>query len=88
MKTAIRMAVLAATFAAVPLTAALADRRPTGEEQAIIAQVLLSQGFTNWDYMEFDDGDGIWEIDDAVDQDGYRHDLKLDADFMIIDDRT
>jgi Peptidase propeptide and YPEB domain len=80
----LRMAALAAALIAAPLAAAYADRAPTGEEQLIIADILTSEGFASWGDVELDDDDGVWEIDDAVDQDGERRDLKLSANFEII----
>jgi len=77
-----RTAMLTAALAAVPLTGALADRPPTPEERQIIADVLREEGFTGWGKIEFDDGE--WEVDNAIGPDGRKHDLTLNADFVIV----
>jgi hypothetical protein len=78
------LAALAAAFAAVPLSGALADREPDPREAAIIADVLLANGFDSWGRIEWDD-DGVWEVDEAVGPDGRRHDVTLDAAFYIME---
>jgi hypothetical protein len=78
----IRITALAALFAAAPLGVALADRAPDAEESAIISDTLLSEGYSSWSSIEWEDGH--WEVDDAVAQDGEKHDLKLDQSFAII----
>jgi hypothetical protein len=60
------------------------DRPPTAEERSQIEEVLRAEGFMRWDDIEWDD-DGYWEVDDAVASDGREYDLKLDADFRIIE---
>jgi hypothetical protein len=79
----LRIAAFAAMFAAAPLSAALADRAPTAEENAIIGNVLFSEGFSSWGRIELD-GDE-WQVDDAIDQDGRSRDITLDQAFVIID---
>ncbi len=83
MSKTLRIAAFTAMFAAVPLTAALADRAPTAEENAMIGNVLFSEGFSSWGRIELD-GDE-WQVDDAIDQDGRSHDVTLDPAFVIID---
>jgi hypothetical protein len=63
---------------------AFLDRDPTPEERAAIEGVLIAQGFTAWDEIEFDN-DGYWEIDDAIAADGLSYDLKLDVDLALIE---
>ena len=60
------------------------DRPPTDDERAEIERVLTAEGFTAWDEMEWDD-DNHWEVDDAVGADGKQYDLKLDAEYNIIE---
>ena len=79
----IRIALLASAFAALPLTAALADRDPSPEERQIISDALRYEGFTGWGKIEFDDGQ--WEVDNAIGPDGRKYDLKLDRDFRVVD---
>ncbi len=78
-----KLALAAAIFVA-PVTAALAeDRAPTPEERAQIEEVLRSEGFSQWDDIELDDG--VWEVDDAIGSDGNEYDLKLNQQFQIIE---
>ena len=84
MKT-LRIATMAAAFAAVPLTAALADRAPSLEERQIISDVLRSEGYTGWKEIEWDDN--RWEVDDAIGPDGKRYDVELDSDFNILNSK-
>jgi|LNFM01.1.fsa_nt_gb hypothetical protein len=78
--------IVAATFfAAVPLSAAFADRAPTAYENAEIGNVLFAEGFSSWERIEFDEDDGIWTVHNAVDQDGERRDIKLDSALVVID---
>ena len=79
----IRIGAIAFAFAAVPFTAALADRAPTAHENAEIGNILFTEGFTSWGKIEFDDG--TWEVENAIDQDGRVRDITLDTAFMIID---
>jgi hypothetical protein len=67
-------------------TTAYADRAPNDAERDAIETVLRDAGYTSWDEIELDDGDDqVWEVDDAVGADGHQYDLKLDADYKIID---
>lgn len=68
-------------FLAAP---ALADRPPTLEEREIIQSALIAEGFISWKEIEWDD-DGYWEVDDALTAEGHEYDLKLDAEFQIIE---
>jgi hypothetical protein len=74
----------ASALALAPIAAAADDRPPTPEERAQIEEVLRAEGFTSWEEIEWDD-DGYWEVDDAVAADGQEYDLKLDAEFNIIE---
>lgn len=76
------LAAAVASFAAVPLTGALAkDRLPNPKERAHITAALKDHGFRHWRKIELDDG--VWEVDDAVGKDGRRHDVKLNRKFKI-----
>jgi hypothetical protein len=79
-----RTGALAAALAALPLTAAFADRAPTAQENAEIGNVLFTEGFTSWGKIEFDD-DGMWTVENAIDQDGNSRDLTLDTALFIVD---
>jgi hypothetical protein len=79
----LRIGAIAFAFAAVPFTAALADRAPTALENAEIGNILFTEGFTSWGRIELDDGE--WHVDNAIDQDGRVRDITLDMAFMIID---
>ncbi|WP_333829814.1 PepSY domain-containing protein [Pararhodobacter sp.] len=78
--------------ALVPLAAALAllaapalaDRPPTLEERELIQTALIAEGFVSWKEIEWDD-DGYWEVDDALTAEGVEYDLKLSAEFQIIE---
>ncbi|WP_419895924.1 PepSY domain-containing protein [Roseomonas sp. USHLN139] len=52
-----------------------ADRPPTGAERDRIEQALRAQGYRDWGRIELERG--IWEVDDAMDGQGGRHDLRL-----------
>lgn len=74
----------AAAALALLAAPAFADRPPTLEEREAIQGVLIAEGFTSWSEIEWDD-DGYWEVDDAIAQNGDEYELKLDAQFNIID---
>lgn len=76
--------IAAGMIALAPLAALAGDRPPTDEERAQIEEVLRAEGFTAWDEIEWDD-DGYWEVDDAIGPDGAEYDLRLDANFRIIE---
>jgi hypothetical protein len=59
-----------------------ADRRPNEAESARIAEVLRAQGYRDWRGVEMDDG--VWEVDDAVANDGSRHDVRVTPDDYTI----
>jgi hypothetical protein len=54
------------------------DRPPDARERAAIERVLRAQGFVSWEEIELDDDGPRWEVDDARDSAGRRHDVKLD----------
>lgn len=86
MKT-IRSGLLAMAVAgAVGLGAvALADgSKPDADELIAIATALQKLGYTSWDDIEFDEGKGGWEVDDAVGPDGKEVDLILDPDTLTV----
>lgn len=64
---------------------ALADRKPTPEEQTKIEAVLKQEGFTKWKKIEVED-DEI-EVDDAIDANGKQFDLELDPKTYAIKKR-
>lgn len=76
-------AALTAAFAAAPFGAALADRAPTAYENAEIGNVLFAEGYSSWGKIEFDDG--VWEVENAIDQDGKKRDVKLNESLIVID---
>jgi hypothetical protein len=72
-----RLAASALLFAAVAAPALAADRDPTPEERAQMEKVLRAQGFVQWDDIELEADDQLWEVDDAKTADGRSYDLKL-----------
>ena len=82
LRSAAYAALLASACAIAPITSALADRAPTPEERTRIENALRGLGFTSWEEIEFDDG--VWEVDDAIGQDGQEYDLKLDPETLAI----
>lgn len=67
-----------AAMVAAPATAALAaDRDPTPRERAAIEQALRAAGYVQWDDIELEDDNGLWEVDDAKAADGKKFDLRL-----------
>ncbi len=84
MSNILRTGAIALAFAALPFTAAMADRAPSAHENAEIGNILFAEGFTSWGKIEFDD-DGEWTVENAIDQDGNVRDLTLDTALMIID---
>ncbi|GEP10954.1 PepSY domain-containing protein [Methylobacterium gnaphalii] len=61
---------------------ALADQRLPADQQAKVEDVLKKEGFTAWKEIELDDG--VIEVDDAIDANGKKSDLKLDATTLAI----
>ncbi|GLS42657.1 PepSY domain-containing protein [Methylobacterium brachythecii] len=55
---------------------ALADQKLPADQQTKVEEVLKQQGFTKWKEIELDDG--VIEVDDAIDANGKKSDLKLD----------
>jgi len=79
----IKLTGLAALALGVAFTgSALADRKPTPEEQTKIEAVLKQEGFTKWKKIEVED-DEI-EVDDAIDANGKQFDLELDPKTFAI----
>lgn len=78
------------SFAALSLCSAAApaalagDRPPSDEERGRIESVLRDAGFVSWERIELED-DGMWEVDDAVDEAGREYDLELDTELDIIE---
>lgn len=81
MKHALMTNTLAAAALVLTSAAALADRAPTPEELAGLSEALSAQGYSTWGKIEFDDGQ--WEVDNALDTDGRRYDLKLDRNYTV-----
>jgi hypothetical protein len=82
---ALALALLAAPLATAP--SAWAAQRPTEAEASRIGEVLTAQGYRDWDKVEMDDG--LWEVDDAMDQQGTRRDLRLTpGEFRLIANGT
>jgi hypothetical protein len=85
MHKSIRMTALAALLAAAPLGASFAaDRAPSADETAMISDILLSEGFTSWGQIEWNDDQ--WEVKNAIDQEGNRRDIALDSQFVVLND--
>jgi hypothetical protein len=81
----IRMTALAALLATAPLGAAYAaERAPTADETAMISDILLSEGYTSWGEIEWNDDQ--WEVKNAIGQDGNRRDIALDSQFVVLND--
>ena len=83
-KSGLLVAAAALTFSAA---AVAADRPPTAEENAKLAEVLRAAGFVSWEEVELDDDGPYGDVDDARTEDGRRYDLKLDPDTLAIIDR-
>lgn len=66
------------------MTPALADRKPTLEEQSRIETKLKELGYTSWDEIEFDEERNAWEVDDARTADGRDYDLKLNPQTLDV----
>ncbi|WP_442785971.1 PepSY domain-containing protein [Methylobacterium sp. C25] len=61
---------------------AFADQKLPAEQQSKVEEVLKKQGFTTWKEIELDDG--MIEVDDAIDANGKKSDLKLDPKTLEI----
>ena len=68
---------LAAGLVMVAGLPAWADRDAMPAERAQIEQMLRANGYVAWDDIEYDDEEGLWEVDDARAPDGKEYDLKL-----------
>ena len=66
------LVVLSLAFAAP----AFADEKLPADQQAKVEELLKKEGFTKWKEIELDDG--VIEVDDAIDANGKKSDLKLD----------
>ncbi len=64
---------------------AFADQRLPADQQAKVEDVLKREGFTKWKEIELDDG--LIEVDDAIDANGKKFDLKLDPQTLAITKR-
>ena len=62
--------------------AALADEKLPPDQQAKVEEKLKSEGFTKWEEIELEDG--MIEVDDAIDANGKKTDLKLDPKTLEI----
>lgn len=82
MKQYIALAASALMLGAAPVFAGDHDRMPTSEELAALENALGQAGYSGWQDIEKDDG--YWEVDDAVDADGVRYDLKLDPNDLSV----
>ncbi|ODT89165.1 PepSY domain-containing protein [Phenylobacterium sp. SCN 70-31] len=79
------MRLFAAATAALTAAAALAaagvaqakDRDPTPQERTQIEAKLRAEGYVQWDDIELEDDNGLWEVDDAKTADGRKFDLRL-----------
>ncbi|ONG49035.1 hypothetical protein BKE38_21035 [Pseudoroseomonas deserti] len=59
-----------------------ADRPPTEAERTRLEQALRDQGYRDWGRIALDRG--IWEVDDAMDRQGARRDLRITPDELRI----
>lgn len=66
---------------------ALADRGPTFEERALIERALRVQGFVSWGDIDLDEGEGVWDVEDALSVDGREYELKLRGGTLEVIDR-
>jgi uncharacterized membrane protein YkoI len=73
---------LALAFIASLGAPARADEKLPPDQQAKVEAVLRQEGFTKWDEIELDDG--MIEVDDAIDANGKKFDLKLDPKTLAI----
>ena len=76
------MPLLALTFALGLANAAQADEKLPPDQQAKVEALLKQEGFTKWKEIELDDG--MIEVDDAMDANGKKFDLKLDPKTLAI----
>lgn len=85
-RTARIMSVLA--LSSLLATPALADRRVSKEDKALIETMLRAEGYTKWDVIEYIDDDRRIKVDDAIDSSGKRHDLIVGpASFRVVEVR-
>ncbi|MEA1831762.1 PepSY domain-containing protein [Methylobacterium durans] len=75
-------AALALGFATAVSGAALADEKLPPDQQTKVEALLKQEGFTKWKEIELDDG--MIEVDDAIDANGKKFDLKLDPKTLAI----
>lgn len=87
------MTVAPLKLAALGLAAALAfpaplmagEENPTPDELIAITAALQRDGFRNWETVEYDDGEGVWEVDSAIGPDEQEVDVIVDpVTFAII----
>jgi hypothetical protein len=62
-------------FGSVALAPAAQARQPDQAETARITEALRAQGYQQWRKIDLDEG--VWEVDDAVDAQSHRHDLRV-----------
>lgn len=62
--------------------AARADEKLPPDQQTKVEAMLKQEGFTQWKEIELDDG--MIEVDDAIDANGKKFDLKLDPKSLAI----
>jgi hypothetical protein len=75
-------------LSALLATPALADRRVSKEDKALIETMLKAEGYTKWDTIEYIDDDRRIKVDDAIDANGKRHDLIVGpASFRVVEVR-
>ncbi|WP_448577604.1 PepSY domain-containing protein [Thermaurantiacus sp.] len=86
--TAISRIITAFAMSALLAAPALADRRVSKEDKALIEAMLKAEGYTKWDTIEYIDGDRRIKVDDAIDARGQRHDLIVGpASFRVVEIR-
>ena len=79
--------VLAAALLLAAAGPALADRAPTLNERALIERALRVQGFVSWGDIDLDEGEGVWDVEDALSVDGREYELKLRARTLEVIER-
>ena len=76
---ALALATIVALSIAYPVRA---DEEAGPEDRERIAEALRAAGYQSFEEVEFDDG--VWEVDDAVGDDGREYDLELDPQTLEI----
>ncbi len=79
--TSTRLNLAALALAAVlvlPTPLMAGEENPTPDELMAITTALQRDGFRNWETVEYDDDEGVWEVDSAIGPDEKEVDVILD----------